>query len=386
VDTNAASNLTPNAARRPVANVVDESVTTEQERVQSFARALDALRAEVEADLGERDAQHIQRVAAWSRRLALLGRGLLYVSFDPLSFTVGTAALSAHKALELMEIGHMALHGAYDGLPGAEAYSSNSFYWKAPVDEASWRTAHNVRHHQHTNIEGLDPDLDFAALRLSAHVPYRALHALQPVTNLITWFGFGTALNLHVTGMLDLHLKQGEPLHLPDRKPATKRAAYAKFLSKQLRYFGKEYGLYPLLAGPFFAKVLLGNLLSEVARDLYAGAIIYCGHVGTMDHPKGTVPRSRAHWYVLQAEAARDVQLPKPLSILAGALDKQIEHHLFPRLPPNRLREIAPRVQAICEAHGVRYVSDGWPQTLRAVFAELRRLAAPEAASAAAQA
>jgi NADPH-dependent stearoyl-CoA 9-desaturase len=57
-----------------------------------------------------------------------------------------------------------------------------------------------------------------------------------------------------------------------------------------------------------------------------------------------------------------------PLSILCGGLDHQIdqiEHHLFPTLAPPRLREIAPRVQQICERYGVAYRKDTWPTTLR---------------------
>jgi linoleoyl-CoA desaturase len=114
-----------------------------------------------------------------------------------------------------------------------------------------------------------------------------------------------------------------------------------------------------------------------MGRDVFAAAIIYCGHVGAQDYPEGTEPSSRAHWYMMQAEAARDVELPQVLSILCGALDLQIEHHLFPRLPPNRLREIAPRVREICAAHGVRYRSDNWPRTLRSVVGELARLRRP---------
>jgi linoleoyl-CoA desaturase len=82
----------------------------------------------------------------------------------------------------------------------------------------------------------------------------------------------------------------------------------------------------------------------------------------------------------MQVEAARDVELPEWLSILCGALDLQIEHHLFPRLPPNRLRQLAPRVRSICEAHGVDYRSDTWPRTLRCVLRELRRLGSAQAA------
>jgi linoleoyl-CoA desaturase len=279
-----------------------------------------------------------------------------------------------------MEIGHMALHGAYDRLPVDQRYHADSFRWKAPIDEGSWRTAHNVRHHQYTNIEGRDPDLNFGALRLSPRVPYRRAHALQPVTNLMTWFGFASAVHLHVTGMLDIYFEDGKPQQLRDMEEATVRAAKRTFISKLGRYYGREYVFFPLLAGPFFWKVLLGNVLSEVGRDVCAGAIIYCGHVGAKDYPAGARAKGRARWYVMQAEAARNVEVPHVVSILCGALDRQIEHHLFPRLPPNRLREIAPRVRAACEAHGVRYLSKGWGGTLREVTRALGKLSSPGAA------
>jgi linoleoyl-CoA desaturase len=160
----------------------------------------------------------------------------------------------------------------------------------------------------------------------------------------------------------------------PGAYPVPAREARSKFLPKWLRYVGREYVFFPLLAGPFFPKVLLANVLSEMGRDFYAGAIIYCGHVGATDYPQDTEAPTRAHWYAMQVEAARDVELPEWLSILAGALDLQIEHHLFPRMPPNRLREIAPRVRAICDTYGVKYRKDSWPGTLRSVLGELSRL------------
>lgn len=346
-------------------------------RIAAFGQAIEALRREIEPQLGEQDAEHIRGIDTLSRRLEWIGRGLIHFSLDPVTFSVGTAALWAHKTLELMEIGHMALHGAYDGLPQAERFQSTTFHWKAPIDEAKWRLGHNVRHHQYTNIQGRDPDLNFGGLRLSPRIPYRGLHKLQPASNIFSWFGFTSAINLHVSGVLDVYLKRGPSEVLTDREPATVRDAHTTFVSKWLRYYGREYVFFPLLAGPLFGKVLLANLVSEIGRDLYAGAIIYCGHVGADDFPAGTEPKSRAHWYAMQVEAARDVELPKALSILCGALDLQIEHHLFPRLPPNRLREIAPRVRAICESHGVTYRSDTWPRTLRSVLGELRRLASP---------
>jgi NADPH-dependent stearoyl-CoA 9-desaturase len=360
--------------------VTREWFDPDEQRILSFGRAIDAIAREVEANLGEKDALHIERIGLISRIAEGVGRTLLHFSFEPIGFGVGVATLWLHKSLELMEIGHMALHGAYDRFPTVPRYHAALFRWKAPIDEASWRVAHNVRHHQYTNVEGRDPDLNFGVLRLSARVPHRRAHALQPVSNLTSWFGFATAINLHVTGMLDIYFGGDKPEQLRDKNPETVRAARRTFFSKLARYYGREYVLFPALAGPFFWKVLLGNVLSEVGRDIYSAAVIYCGHVGAKDFPASSRAKGRARWYIMQVEAARNIEVPHLVSILCGGLDRQIEHHLFPRLPPNRLREIAPRVRAVCEAHGVRYLSKGWFGTLRDVARELRTLSSPSAA------
>jgi linoleoyl-CoA desaturase len=119
--------------------------------------------------------------------------------------------------------------------------------------------------------------------------------------------------------------------------------------------------------------------MAEVARNLYTGATIYCGHVDTDDYPRGTRARGRHEWYAMQVEASHDFKVPLPISILCGGLDYQIEHHLFPRLPPHRLRQIAPEVQAICDAHGVKYRTGSWPRTLMKALRRLRKISSAKA-------
>jgi NADPH-dependent stearoyl-CoA 9-desaturase len=352
------------------------SVETEAERMASFRRAIDAVHEEVKADMGPADAEYIQAVTSISRALEILGRSLIHFSLEPVSFSAGVAALSAHKALELMEIGHMALHGAYENLEGAPetVKDASKFRWKAPIDEPSWHRAHNVLHHQYTNIAGKDPDLDFGGLRLSDRIPHRFLNVLQPVSNLVSWASFADAINLHVTGMLDVYFGRGEPAMADTSTKEGRKAARRRFLRKAAPYYAREYLLFPALAGPFFLKTLVGNAMSEFFRDAYAGAVIYCGHVGAEDYEPGTRAKGRASFYAMQVEAAHDIELPLVFSILAGGLDLQIEHHLFPRLPPNRLRQIAPKVRAICEAHGVRYKSDPMPDRVKDVLRTLKGL------------
>jgi len=59
---------------------------------------------------------------------------------------------------------------------------------------------------------------------------------------------------------------------------------------------------------------------------------------------------------------------------LCGGLDRQIEHHLFPQLPPQRLREIAPAVRDICERRGVEYRTDTWRNALGKALSHIGRL------------
>ena len=133
---------------------VDPKTLPDAERLRAFGEALDAVKRRVEAELGAEDLAHVKRVDRASRALEVLGRVLIHTSWGPLSFTLGVASLFVHKQLQATEVGHTVLHGAYDALEGADRYRSKSFQWDIPIDEASWRTGHNVRHHGSTNIAG----------------------------------------------------------------------------------------------------------------------------------------------------------------------------------------------------------------------------------------
>ena len=89
----------------------------------------------------------------------------------------------------------------------------------------------------------------------------------------------------------------------------------------------------------------------------------------------GTRAHGRGQWYAMQVEATSNYEVSRPISILCGGLDRQIEHHLFPGLPPERLREIAPEVRAVCERWGVAYKTDTWGRTLRKALAHIGSLA-----------
>jgi linoleoyl-CoA desaturase len=360
----------------------------EQPRLKEFAQAIDQIRARVEKQIGIEDVVYIRKVRRFSTAMELAGRALIHVSPEPVSFLAGVAALWLHKQLEATEIGHTALHGAFDDLPGAKAFQSKDFRWDTPIEEESWKYGHNVRHHQYTNVAGRDPDIHFGPVRLNKHTPWRPFHRFQVPWLIFEASHFGLGMNLHFTGVVDAIRGNGRPEELdflPDRSKESVRGAWKKALSKLVPHYAKEYLFYPALAGPFFWKVALGNWLASTARDYYTAATIYCGHVGedVKDYDAGTKAHGRGEWYKMQIEAANNFEVPLPISQLCGALDRQIEHHLFPRFPTNRLRQVAPEVKHLCAVYGIDYRTDTWGGTLKQVIARLWQLSAPDAPAAA---
>lgn len=345
-----------------------------------FGRAIDAIRERAEARVGAADLTRVRRLDRFSRVMEVVGRVLIHVSFEPITFVLGVSALWIHKQLQATEIGHTALHGAYDKLPGAEKFHARSFAWDIPIDEESWRHGHNVRHHQYTNVAGRDPDIHFGFARLTEHTPWSPRNRRQlPFMLAVLAPNFTFLMNMHFTGLFDVYFGNGRPEQfdvIADRSWKSVKEAHRKALRKYVPYYLKNYVLFPALAGPMFWKVLLGNWLAETMRDLYSAATIYCGHVGedVAAYPEGTRAHGRGEWYAMQIAATNNFEVSRPLSILCGGLDRQIEHHLFPRLPPERLREVAPEVRAACEAHGVPYRTDTWGRTLARALRHVRAL------------
>jgi fatty acid desaturase len=275
------------------------------EQLQQFGKAIDEIRRRAETSIGAEDVAHIRRVRRASTTLELIGRALIHVSPEPLSFVAGVVALFLHKQLETAEIGHTVLHGAYDGLPGAEAFASTTFRWRTAIDEESWRVAHNVRHHQYTNIGGRDPDIHFGPVRLTTLTPHNLFHYVQVPWLLWEASVFLFGINVHVTGVIDAVFGNGRPEKLDflrERSSVNVRRAFGRMLRKLIPHVAREYVFFPALAGPFFAKVLFGNWLSATMCNVYSAATIYCGHVG--DQVRRVVPHAGREQPELRRTAA----------------------------------------------------------------------------------
>ena len=60
-----------------------------------------------------------------------------------------------------------------------------------------------------------------------------------------------------------------------------------------------------------------------------------------------------------------------------GGLNYQIEHHLFPRLPRNKLRAAQPIIRGFCRDQGIAYHETGVLRSYKEILQHLHEVGAP---------
>lgn len=344
-----------------------------KETLDQLALEFDALRDQIRADLGEKDAEYIRKVIRQQRTLEVLGRALLHFSFTPIGFSAGVAALSVSKIMENMEIGHNVMHGQYDWMNDPRIHSS-SWEWDTVCDAESWKRTHNYEHHTFTNIVGKDRDYGYAVLRLSDDTEWKPHYRIQIIyyALLSAFFQWGVAL----------HELETEKLYSGEIKLREKKGFLKDFLRKGSKQAFKDYIFFPALAGPFFVKVLAGNAMANLTRNLWASTIIFCGHF-TESAETFTVEEceneSRGHWYYRQLRGSSNFDGGKLLHMMSGHLSYQIEHHLFPDIPSCRYPEMSLKVKEICEKHGLPYNTGSFLDQYKTVIKRVLKYSNPPA-------
>lgn len=345
--------------------VISRYLTREQ--VEAFGAELEAIRRRVRADLGERDAQYVRRILRLQKRLEIGGRlALQFNCFNPLLWLGGVGALTASKMLDHLELGHNVMHSQYD-FTGIPEVRGKHYEWTSVSPGDLWRRHHNIFHHRDTNILGKDRDLGYGLIRVAEEQPWHPVHLVsQPIMITLQALAFEWALvtfGLEIEKLLDGSWKWEQ------HKDAIKA-----LLRKAVKQKGKEYVLLPLLAGPFFLPVLLGNFTANLLSHAWFHALINCNHFPEGVHmftEAECESETRAQWYVRQLLGSCNIDGGSLFHLLSGHVSFQIEHHLFPTMPGHRLQEIAPEVRALCAKYGLPYNSGPF---LRQYTSSLKRM------------
>lgn len=342
-----------------------------------LAKQLNEIQSTTMAKVGEQDANYIRLVIVMQRVLEWSGRILLVLGFvTPWLWLVGVLALATAKILDNMEIGHNVMHGQYDWM-NDKHINSKAYEWDIACDGKSWNRVHNFEHHTYTNIIGKDRDFGYGLLRLSNDFRWRVKNLWQFITylNLSMLFQWGVSYHeLAAERVFFGKKKENRDYKVPHSELKT------RFFSKGARQLIKDYLIFPLLAGPFFLWVFVGNLIANLLRNLWTSTIIFCGHftgdVKTFSE-KECENETKGQWYYRQALGSSNIKGSKWFHVLTGHLSFQIEHHLFPDMPAKRYREIAPKVQKVFREHGIQYNTGSFFKQYGSVVKRILRYSLP---------
>lgn len=217
-----------------------------------------------------------------------------------------------------------------------------------------WRFQHNDLHHRHTNVEGVDTDIDQAPFaRLSPSQPWKPRHRFQhvymwPLYGFLTlqWFVASDYLSLHNGGMGSTSFRT---------KPT--RGQLARLFTGKAVHLTWAL-VVPMLFHPVWM-VLVTYVVCSWCVGFALAMIFQVAHcVTAADFVAEDRPLRGDDLVRHQLDTTVDVALPGRLSgaylgFLAGGLEYQVEHHLAPRLPHTYYRVMAKRVSAMCAANGL---------------------------------
>jgi NADPH-dependent stearoyl-CoA 9-desaturase len=323
--------------------------------IESLAVELDAIRRDVEDSLGERDARYIRRTIAAQRVVDAAGRLLLAGSSKRSAWWAGTVTLSLAKIIENMEIGHNVMHGQWNWMNDPEIHSS-TWEWDMTGASKHWIAAHNFQHHKYTNILDMDDDVGYFVLRVTRDQPWERVNLGNAVFNALLAVGFEWGIGLQ-TVEVEKIFEEGAAGDIALEHTR-------EFLVKAGRQVFKDYVAFPALTSlsptATYKSTLTANAVANVLRNIWANAVIFCGHFpdGAEKFTKtDMIGETRGQWYLRQMLGSANFEAGPVLRFMSGNLCYQIEHHLFPDLPSNRLHGVSLRVRALCDKYDLPYTT-----------------------------
>jgi len=272
---------------------------------------------------------------------------LVWLAAPVLAFVSGQLVLLGHEA---------AHHAVLRTARGNDALALVLINLLNGGNHRWWAGSHN-EHHARSNERDLDPDIEYPFLAFDDAQARAKLPVFRPLLARQHWLAPAmmclVGVTLRAYGLAHYRRHGGRAVEL---------LATATF-----------YVVYPaLLVGALGATRALAFIaLHQALFGLYVGSVTSVNHWG-MPMPDGG---HGLDFLRHQVTTSRSLAGGAWADLWFGGLNRQIEHHLFPTMARDRLREAAPVIRAFCEARGVAWHEVGVAEGYREMFNTLRSVA-----------
>ncbi|GAA4034815.1 acyl-CoA desaturase [Hymenobacter glaciei] len=341
------------------------------------------LRQRVDAHFQARQFSRHANGAMWAKTVFFLASFVVLYGLILLGpFGAGTrlvlaCLLGACNAFIGFNVCHDAMHGAFSANKRVNRVFSLLFNLVG-ANPYVWTLTHNVVHHTYTNIPGHDEDIEVAPglIRLSPEEPWRPWQRYQ---HLYAFPLYGLASLSWVFRKDYVKFFQPKIGEHVTRHP--RREYFNLFFYKALYYLlfiAVPLGVLPLPWG----QVLLGFLVLHLVEGVVMGLVFQLAHVveGTAFPEADASGTMQEVWAVHQLQTTANFAPRSAMaSFFCGGLNRQIEHHLFPRICHIHYPALAPIVRQTAHEFGLPYLENPtFGAALRSHYCMLRRLGRPQ--------
>jgi len=281
--------------------------------------------------------------AAHDFRLQLLNATFLAFVFCQLSFIVHDAG---HRQIsEVAEINDLI------GLVCTNLLLGLSFSY--------WRQSHN-KHHANANQRDVDPDIDIAVLAFSEEEACNKKGVLRLIAKYQAYFFIPMLL-------FDSIRRRKEAIEFLLQTEF--RPARSEYLLLAAHY---ALGLAFLFHVLGVSQALVFFLVQQGAYGLFMASIFAPNHKGMPILDKD----NQMDFLRRQVLTTRNVKAHPFTDFWYGALNYQIEHHLFPTMPRNKLKQSQEIIRTFCEKNSIKYYETSALESYSEVLKYLHRVGA----------
>ena len=219
---------------------------------------------------------------------------------------------------------------------------------------ANWKKRHNA-HHARPNQMDLDPDLEIPFIALTKEL-------LRSKDDLQRRLGRWQVFYYYPLGSLVAFSNRLGSLSYFIRNPSRQNLwRLCVYLPAMVALFVLPFVIFPP------EKALFVFFLVHLSTGIYLANCFAPNHKGMM-----LVERDAQLSFIeQQVTTSRNVSGGVITNVILVGLNHQVEHHLFPSCPRNKLPLLKPYVLSTCEELGLPYVDESFIETNRSILRKL---------------
>ena len=317
------------------------------------------LRQRVNADFVSRDLSVNANGLMWLKTFIFLSLfATIYLiiilsDLNGISLTFLTLLLGVVCAFIGFNICHDAIHGSFSANKRTNKVLSMLFHLVG-ASPYVWNITHNIVHHTYTNIPGHDEDIEIAPglIRICPE------DKLQPHQRFQHWYAFPLYGLASLSWVLRKDFKKFFQQHVGARENIHPKIEYFNLFFYKFLYYGLFIALPIIVMNVHWWQVLIGFVLLHLAQGITMGLVFQLAHV--VEGTTFPIPNENGNmeeaWAEHQMRTTANFATQRPMAaFFLGGLNRQIEHHLFPKICHVHYGRIAVIVKQTALEFGIPY-------------------------------